>query len=122
MIKGNHLFQFGGSYQRNYDFHMRIDNGAGHRTTRSFTRYHNSGINFGNFAYPDDACRRTSSPPGTRCMREALGLVNQPQVVYTRSGPTSPATGRQHAFDQSIIPYYDVYFSDTWHAASRRSR
>ena len=29
MIRGNHLFQFGGNYQRNYDYHMRTDNGAG---------------------------------------------------------------------------------------------
>jgi hypothetical protein len=28
-LYGNHLFQFGGSYQRNYDYHMRTDNGSG---------------------------------------------------------------------------------------------
>jgi hypothetical protein len=26
MIKGNHLFQFGGTYQRNWDYHTRTDN------------------------------------------------------------------------------------------------
>ena len=38
------------------------------------------------------------------------------QVAYTRQGPTlalnPPLT---HAFDKSTIPYYNVYFSDTWH-------
>ena len=29
MIKGNHLFGFGGTYQRNFDYHSRTDNGAG---------------------------------------------------------------------------------------------
>src|ERR1019366_10635860 len=28
-LKGNHLFSFGGSYARNFDFHSRTDNGAG---------------------------------------------------------------------------------------------
>ena len=44
-----------------------------------------------------------------------LGLVSQPQVAYTRSGNnlTLNPVG-QPAFDQSIIPFYNVYFSDTW--------
>ena len=29
MLKGNHLFQFGGTYQRNWDYHQRTDNGGG---------------------------------------------------------------------------------------------
>ena len=46
---------------------------------------------------------------------EVLGLVSQPQVAYTRSGTnlTLNQVG-QPAFDQSIIPFYNVYFSDTW--------
>ena len=28
MLKGNHLFGFGGSYSRNFDFHSRTDNGS----------------------------------------------------------------------------------------------
>ena len=46
----------------------------------------------------------------------ALGIVSIAQTVYTRSGsnltlnpPLTPA------FDQSTIPYYNTYFSDTWH-------
>jgi len=45
-----------------------------------------------------------------------LGIVTDSQVAYTRTGanltlnpPLTPA------FDQSTIPYYNVYFSDTWH-------
>ena len=28
-LKGNHLFQFGGTYQHNWDHHQRTDNGGG---------------------------------------------------------------------------------------------
>jgi hypothetical protein len=42
--------------------------------------------------------------------------VTDAQQAYTRSGSdlalNPPLT---HAFDQSTIPYYNVYFSDTWH-------
>src|SRR6202008_2975853 len=44
------------------------------------------------------------------------GIVSASQIAFTRSGPTltlnPPLTP---AFDQSTIPYYNVYFSDTWH-------
>ena len=46
---------------------------------------------------------------------EVLGLVFQPQVTYTRAGKSlqlQPVGSA--AFDQSIIPYYNLYFSDTW--------
>jgi hypothetical protein len=29
ILKGNHLFTFGGAYQRNWDWHQRSDNGGG---------------------------------------------------------------------------------------------
>ncbi len=29
MLKGNHLFQFGGTYQHNFNWHQRTDNGGG---------------------------------------------------------------------------------------------
>ena len=29
ILKGNHLFTFGGAYARNFDYHSRTDNGAG---------------------------------------------------------------------------------------------
>ena len=52
----------------------------------------------------------------TRLHGGSLGIVSISQIAYTRSGsnlalnpPLTPA------FDQSTIPYYNVYFSDTWH-------
>ena len=50
----------------------------------------------------------------------ALGIVSISQIAYTRSGkdlnlnpPLTPA------FDQSTIPYYNVYFADTWKVTPR---
>src|SRR4029434_3555161 len=46
---------------------------------------------------------------------QALGLITLPQVVYTRSGPqlNLQPLGTP-AFDKSIVPSYNAYFSDTW--------
>ena len=51
IIKGNHLIQVGGSYQRNYNEHSRTDNGQGINNSLTY-QVTSSNINFGNFAYP----------------------------------------------------------------------
>src|SRR5260370_41212950 len=45
-----------------------------------------------------------------------MGYGSQSQLVYTRSGQnlTLGKIG-DVAFDQSVIPSYDMYVSDTWH-------
>jgi hypothetical protein len=113
LLHGNHLFQFGGSYQRNFDYHQRNDNGVGIDTSVTYQLTNGTGINF------------TSAPanlPATQVTNwqnlyaQVLGLVSQPQVMYTRSGSNltlnPPGTP---GFDQSVIPTYNVYVSDTWH-------
>ena len=66
MIKGNHLFQFGGTYQRNFDYHMRTDNGVGHqRPDRLPDRQHQHQFHRTSH-YPDHACRAvTRATTGT---------------------------------------------------------
>ena len=61
----------------------------------------------------------TDAPSATVFGREyaaVLGIVSAAQIAYTREGPNltlnPPLTP---AFDQSTIPYYNLYFSDTWH-------
>ena len=61
-------------------------------------------------------CNDPNIPNCPSLTAAALGIVSIAQTVYTRSGsnltlnpPLTPA------FDQSTIPYYNVYFSDTWH-------
>jgi hypothetical protein len=114
MLKGNHLIQFGGSYQRNYDFHMRTDNGQGINNQIVY-QVTNAGINFGAFPYPSTVPTTQQSNWNT-LYSEVLGLVNQPQVAYTRSGASlalQPVGA--YAYERSVIPYYNAYWSDTWH-------
>jgi hypothetical protein len=112
--KGTHLFQFGGQYQHNWNYHQRTDNGGG--------------INY----YPVYQLGGTSGPGNVNMTllgsgiannnflaREAaavLGIVTETQQTFTRSGNNLTLNGPLvPASDQSTIPYYNLYFSDTWH-------
>uniref|UniRef100_Q01XB9 Cna B domain protein n=1 Tax=Solibacter usitatus (strain Ellin6076) TaxID=234267 RepID=Q01XB9_SOLUE len=114
IIKGNHLFQVGGSYQRNYDQHSRTDNGQGINNQIVY-QVTSSNINFGNFNYPAGMPASQSSNFNTY-YSYVLGMVSQSQLVYTRSG-SNLALGPigASALAQSTIPYYNSYVADTWH-------
>jgi hypothetical protein len=115
MIKGNHLYQFGGNYQRNFNYHSRTDNGQGINNQIVY-QITNSGINFTNSPYIPTSVPSNYQSTYAGLYAEVLGLVNQPQVMYTRGGTNlSLLPIGTPAFDKSIIPYYNVYFSDTWH-------
>src|SRR6516164_5873262 len=113
LLHGNHLFQFGGTYQRNFDYHQRNDNGVGIDTSITYQITNGTGINFTNQPANLPASQVTN---WNNLYAQALGIVSQPQVMYTRSGPnlTLNPSGSS-GFDQSIIPTYNLYFSDTWH-------
>jgi len=111
-LKENHLFQFGGSYQRNWNYHQRTDNGGGINYYRVYQLGDSVGAGLVDMAAVDAA----GDPAFDRQAAAVLGIVTDSQVAYTRTGanltlnpPLTPA------FDQSTIPYYNVYFSDTWH-------
>jgi hypothetical protein len=114
MLKGNHLFTFGGSYQHNYNYHQRSDNGGGinYQPTYQLGDTLGSGL-------VDLSGTNPKGVDATQWGRDSsavLGIVTDSQIAYTRSGPNlslnPPLT---HAFDQSTIPYYNVYWSDSWH-------
>ena len=114
MLKGNHLLQFGGQYQHNFDYHQRSDNGGGINFTPTYQLGDSAGSGL-----VDMSPIGGGYPTTTTAARDAAavyGIVTDSQVAYTRSGSNlalnPPLT---HAFDQSTIPYYNVYFSDTWH-------
>jgi hypothetical protein len=113
-IKGNHLVQVGGTYLRNYDYHLRNDNGVGIMNSVVYQIRDGSGVNIPTQFIP------TSIPSNqisnyNRLYDDILGIVSQPQFLYTRAGSnlTLQPPG-SFMFDQSIIPYYSAYFSDTW--------
>jgi hypothetical protein len=118
MLKGNHLFQFGGTYQHNFNWHQRTDNGGGINYQPVYEL--GNGSSGSELASDFPICTTaTISSTTSKCdslMAAALGIVSIAQTAYTRSGPNltlnPPLTP---AFDQSTIPYYNVYFSDTWH-------
>jgi hypothetical protein len=115
MLKGNHLIQFGGQYQHDFYFFSRTDNGNGINYTTTYQLGDTSGS--GLFQLP--GLTAAGYPAGTGPARVAsavLGLVTDSQQVYTRAGKNlalnPPLT---QAKENVTVPYYNVYFSDTWH-------
>ncbi len=122
MLKGNHLLQFGGTYQHNFNWHQRTDNGGGINYYPVYQLGDSSGAGLIDLMTANGGASMLSGAPGaggrtwSRDVAAVLGMVTDSQVAYTRSGrnlalnpPLTPA------FDQSTIPFYNVYFSDTWH-------
>jgi hypothetical protein len=115
MIRGNHLFQFGGLYQRNYDYHLRNDNGVGIMNSTVYQINSGSGVALGSNYIPATVPAAQQTNYDT-LYDDVLGIVSQPQYLYTRAGQNlNLQPSGSYMFDQSIIPYYSVYFSDTWH-------
>jgi hypothetical protein len=114
-LHGNHLFQFGGTYQRNWNFHERSDNGGGinYQPVYQLGTTVGAGINLSSI-FPATLSAGNQTTFGNDYVA-ALGIVSIAQTAYTRSGPqltlNPPLTPAQ---DKSTIPYYNVYFSDSW--------
>jgi hypothetical protein len=118
MLHGNHLFQIGGIYQHNFNWHQRTDNGGGINYQPVYQLGTTAGAGTGVTLTPPTAWTTASGSTSVwgRDVAAVLGIVSASQIAYTRAGPNlnlnPPLTP---AFDQSTIPYYNVYFSDTWH-------
>jgi hypothetical protein len=118
VIKGNHLIQIGGSYQRNFDYHTRTDNGGGINNAIVYLSGSttNSNINWTNSPYIPATVPSGQYSTYESYYDEALGIVTQPQVAYTRAGTNLALQPLgSSAFDKSVIPTYNEYVSDTWH-------
>jgi hypothetical protein len=136
-IRGNHLFTFGGSYQRNHETHLRIDNGGAINTYEQYLIGQGigtttSGVNMANYT-PAAIAGTGSQAEYDNFYSEILGLVDESQILYTRStGSTLSLNPRSScalssiaatagcsisppAINSSIIPTYTEYFSDSWH-------
>jgi hypothetical protein len=115
-LKGNHLLQYGGQYQHNFDYHQRSDNGGG----INYTNTYQLGISGGTGSDEVDMSTLGGGYPQTskaaRLAAAVLGIVTDSQTAYTRVGANLTLNPpHTHAFDKSTIPYYNGYFSDTWH-------
>jgi Carboxypeptidase regulatory-like domain len=115
-LKGNHLFQIGGQYQHNFNWHQRTDNGGTIDNLPVYDLgYGTTGSLLSADAYPCSVASTTVNNCGA-VTAAVLGIVSASEVAYTRTGANltlqplgTPATAK------SNIPYYNVYFSDTWH-------
>ena len=117
ILKGNHLLQFGGTYQHNFNYHQRTDNGGGINYEPVYQLGTSSkGAGTGDSLTGFIPATYTGSTKNYgRDYAALLGIVSISQQAYTRSGsnlalnpPLTPA------FDKSTIPFYNVYFSDSW--------
>jgi hypothetical protein len=116
-IKGTHFFQFGGQYQHNWNYHQRTDNGGGINYYPVYALGDSTGSGSVNMAGLGPAFA-AGAPNATALDREAaavLGIVTSTQQAYTRSGNTLRLNGPLvAAFDKVNIPYYNLYFGDSW--------
>jgi hypothetical protein len=115
LLHGNHLFQFGGSYQRNYDFFTRNDNGIGIDAALVYQMTNGTGIAF-------SAANRPAGIPSNQTtiwdqfLAETLGFVSQTQALYTRTLPQlSLNPVGVPIYIHAVLPKYDLYASDSWH-------
>ena len=114
LLKGNHLLQFGGTYQRNFDYHGRDDNGVGINTSIVY-QVGGTNVNAGAYALPAGAASSAAANYPI-LYNEIMGIVTQTQVMYSRSGANLQLNPLgTPGFDQSVVPSYDLFFSDTWH-------
>ncbi len=118
--KGTHFIQFGGTYQHNWNYHQRTDNGGGINYQTVYwlgtSVGSTNGVNMS--GYIPDAISAVGGSRQTNYLRDygiLLGIPGVSQIAYTRTGsnltlnpPNTPA------FDQSTIPYYNLYVSDSW--------
>ena len=114
-LSGNHLFQFGGLYQRNFNWHDRNDNGQGIMAANVYQVSSTSGgISWGAYVPVGVPSGQTNNYQNLAA--EVLGLVEQPQTLYTRNGADLHLLPLgTHAQDKSVIDFYSGYVADTWH-------
>jgi Carboxypeptidase regulatory-like domain len=120
-VKGNHLFQFGGLVQHNFDYHTRTDNGGSINNAIVY-QIATSQINFGTGCGTGNtaSCIPSSiiSAQASRYRNLAtsvLGLVGLTQVMYTRGGSDLHLLPLgTFGVEQSTIKTYNLYAADTW--------
>ncbi len=77
-LRGNHLLQFGGSYQRNFDQMYRTDNGAGIMSALVYQIY-DTGINIDSSVSAHALSPALRSPLGTTFMRRCWAWSISPR-------------------------------------------
>ncbi len=112
LTHGNHLFQFGGQYMRNFDIHQRNDNGI------NILSWPVDQINSGPGIVMPTNYVPTGVPTNqlstySQLYATVTGMVSQSQVMYARSnGVLQPVTSPIES--HTVLASYESYFGDTW--------
>jgi Carboxypeptidase regulatory-like domain len=140
-LKGNHLFQFGGSILHNNDTHNRNDNGESINTYEQYIIGSGSGYAQNNASYNMDFSAYTPAGISNALQYQnlysmALGIVNETQSLFTRGlgtiasglplnprgscaisgiAATAACIGSPPLTDDSVLPTYNIYATDSWH-------
>jgi hypothetical protein len=117
-LAGNHLFQFGGQFQHNFNYHQRTDNGASINYTPTYQI--GGDTTGGNISYSSSGIGGVATTgPYRRLADTYYGFVTATQVANTYANvggaltlnpPYTPIGAN------TTIPYYNIYATDTWHA------
>jgi hypothetical protein len=114
VLHGNHLWSVGGQYTHQIDYHQRNDNGGGIMANNVYQITNGGGVKYSYL--PSDFVSGANTSAFKTAYSEVLGIVTQPQTLYTRAGAqlNLQPLGTP-MFDNSAIPMYNFYFSDAWH-------
>src|ERR1700676_743231 len=136
-LKGSHLFQFGGSYQRNFDTHKRNDNGTSINTYEQYLIGEGGGTSLSsvNVSLAGYNPGGLSSTKYGNLYSMVLGMVDSSQGLFSRGlgsianglplnpikscaisgvAATSGCLSSPPVSASSIIPTYSVYWTDSW--------
>jgi Carboxypeptidase regulatory-like domain len=115
LVHGNHFFTFGASYERNFDFYTRNDNGIATDASTVYQIGSGTGLSVPS-AYLPAGLPSSQVTNWSNLYAEVLGIVSQPQVMYTRGGPNLSLDPVGDPISiHAIVPSYNEYFSDSWH-------
>ena len=127
-LKGNHLWQFGGSGYIAHDYFVKSDNFAGGLTAGPINYIESTGNGSGVYlAVPSaDEPATCSAAITVGCLQTSdvlrwnelystlLGLVDRSSQVLTRNGKFQPNPLGTPAFSQTTIPALNGYVQDVW--------
>ena len=129
-LKGQHLWQFGGSGYIAHDFFVKSDNFAGGLTAGPINYIESTGNGSGVYmAVPSANAPGTCPAAGATsgCLKSSdvlrwnelystlLGLVDRSSQVLTRNGQFQANPLGTPAFSQTTIPALSGYVQDVWH-------
>ena len=128
LVKGKHLFQFGGSGYIAHDYFMKSDNFAGGLATGPIIYTESTGNGSGEFLTVGSAEQPTicGGAVTMNCLTSAnllrynelystvLGLVDRSSQVLTRNGQFQPYPLGTPAYSRTLIPAANAYVQDVW--------